>query len=36
MEQEDVLISKGMEQARSLIISGSAYLKDQSPIRIIQ
>ena len=36
MEKEDVLISKGMEQAKSLIISGSAYLKDQSPIRIIQ
>lgn len=36
MEKENVLISTGMEQARALIISGSAYLKDQSPIRIIQ
>ncbi|NLR58576.1 efflux RND transporter periplasmic adaptor subunit [Chitinophaga polysaccharea] len=36
MEKENVLISSGMEQARALIISGSAYLKDQSPIRIIQ
>ncbi|SEW40995.1 efflux RND transporter periplasmic adaptor subunit [Chitinophaga arvensicola] len=36
MEKENVLISTGMEQAKALIISGSAYLKDQSPIRIIQ
>ncbi|SKA32299.1 RND family efflux transporter, MFP subunit [Chitinophaga eiseniae] len=36
MEKDQVLISQGMEQARSLIISGSAYLKDQSRIRIIQ
>jgi len=36
MEKENVLISNGMEQAKALIISGSAYLKDQSPIRIIQ
>ncbi|PSL46216.1 RND family efflux transporter MFP subunit [Chitinophaga niastensis] len=36
MEKENVLISAGMEQARALIISGSAYLKDQSSIRIIQ
>ncbi|MEC5143692.1 efflux RND transporter periplasmic adaptor subunit [Chitinophaga sp. 212800010-3] len=36
MEKNNVLISAGMEQARALIISGSAYLKDQSPIRIIQ
>lgn len=36
MEKENVLISSGMEQAKALIISGSAYLKDQSPIRIIQ
>ncbi|WP_212003379.1 efflux RND transporter periplasmic adaptor subunit [Chitinophaga sp. HK235] len=36
MEKDQVLISHGMEQARSLIISGSAYLKDQSSIRIIQ
>lgn len=36
MEKDNVLISEGMEQAKALIISGSAYLKDQSPIRIIQ
>lgn len=36
MEKENVLVSTGMEQAKALIISGSAYLKDQSPIRIIQ
>ncbi|WP_291906097.1 efflux RND transporter periplasmic adaptor subunit [Chitinophaga sp. CB10] len=36
MEKDQVLISGGIETAAKLIISGSAYLKDQSPIRIIQ
>ncbi|WP_143308902.1 efflux RND transporter periplasmic adaptor subunit [Chitinophaga vietnamensis] len=36
MEKNNVLISAGMEQAKALIVSGSAYLKDRSPIRIIQ
>ncbi|NSL87545.1 efflux RND transporter periplasmic adaptor subunit [Chitinophaga sp. Mgbs1] len=36
MEKDNVIISEGMERAAALIISGSAYLKDQSPIRIIQ
>ncbi|MFY0255046.1 efflux RND transporter periplasmic adaptor subunit [Chitinophaga sp. 30R24] len=35
VEKDNVLINSGMEQAGALIISGSAYLKDQSPIRII-
>ncbi len=36
MEKDQVLISGGIGNAAKLIISGSAYLKDQSPIRIIQ
>lgn len=36
MEKDEVIISSGLEQAASLIISGSAYLTDNSPIRIIQ
>jgi multidrug efflux pump subunit AcrA (membrane-fusion protein) len=36
MEKDQVLISGGIANAARLIISGSAYLKDQSPIRIIQ
>jgi RND family efflux transporter MFP subunit len=36
IDKDEVLISAGMEKAAALIISGSAYLKDQSPIRIIQ
>ncbi|GEP88548.1 RND family efflux transporter, MFP subunit [Chitinophaga terrae (ex Kim and Jung 2007)] len=35
MEKDEVLISGGMEKASNLIVSGSAYLKDQSLIRII-
>ncbi|RFS26410.1 efflux RND transporter periplasmic adaptor subunit [Chitinophaga silvatica] len=35
IEKDQVLISGGLEQASALIISGSAYLKDQSLIRII-
>ncbi|HEX5169988.1 MAG TPA: efflux RND transporter periplasmic adaptor subunit [Cyclobacteriaceae bacterium] len=33
---ESILISKGLEEAQALIISGSAYLTDKSPIIIIQ
>ncbi|RPE06010.1 efflux RND transporter periplasmic adaptor subunit [Chitinophaga lutea] len=36
MEKDQVLISQGLENARQLIIAGSAYLKDSSAIRIIQ
>lgn len=36
IEKDEVLISNGMENASNLIISGSAYLKDQSLIRIIR
>lgn len=36
MEKNEVLISGGLEQAGTLIISGSAYLTDSSHIRIIQ
>ena len=34
MEKDHVLISQGLENAGSLIISGSAYLTDHSPITI--
>jgi RND family efflux transporter MFP subunit len=36
MEKDVVLVSGGLEQARALIISGSAYLTDSSRIRIVQ
>ncbi|MRG44173.1 efflux RND transporter periplasmic adaptor subunit [Chitinophaga sp. SYP-B3965] len=36
MEKDHVIISQGLENARQLIISGSAYLTDSSTIRIIQ
>lgn len=35
IQKDQVLINGGMENAQSLIISGSAYLNDQTPIRII-
>lgn len=35
IEKDHVLISAGLENARQLIISGSAYLTDSSQIRII-
>lgn len=34
MDRDKVLISDGLQNARSLIVSGSAYLTDSSPIRI--
>jgi RND family efflux transporter MFP subunit len=34
MEKDNVVIIDGLQQATSLIISGSAYLTDNSPIRI--
>jgi RND family efflux transporter MFP subunit len=34
MEKDHVIISQGLENAGSLIISGSAYLTDKSPITI--
>lgn len=34
MEKDHVIISQGLENAGSLIISGSAYLTDHSPIII--
>ncbi|WPV64921.1 efflux RND transporter periplasmic adaptor subunit [Chitinophaga sp. LS1] len=34
MEKDQVIISKGLEQAGALIISGSAYLTDGSPISV--
>jgi len=34
VENNQVLISSGLENARSLIISGSAYLNDGSKIKI--
>lgn len=36
MEKDHVIVSGGLENARQLIISGSAYLTDSSTIRIIQ
>jgi RND family efflux transporter MFP subunit len=36
MEKDHVIISSGLENARQLIISGSAYLTDSSSIRVIQ
>jgi RND family efflux transporter MFP subunit len=36
IERDNVVISKGLENANALIISGSAYLRDNSPIRIIE
>jgi RND family efflux transporter MFP subunit len=33
---DHIRISKGLEKAKALIISGSAYLKDQSPINIVK
>jgi hypothetical protein len=36
MEKDHVIISKGLENAGSLIVSGNAYLTDNSPISIIQ
>jgi RND family efflux transporter MFP subunit len=36
MEKDQVIISKGLENAISLIISGNAYLTDKSPISITQ
>jgi RND family efflux transporter MFP subunit len=35
MEKDSVIISQGLENAGSLIISGSAYLTEHSPINII-
>lgn len=36
MEKDHILVSDGLQDAQNLIISGSAYLTDKSPIRIIQ
>lgn len=36
MDKEHIVVSGGLQDAKSLIISGSAYLTDKSQIRIIQ
>jgi RND family efflux transporter MFP subunit len=36
IDRDHVLISKGLEDAQALIISGSAYLRDSSLIRVIE
>ncbi len=36
MEKDNVLISDGLQGAKSIVVSGSAYLTDNSNIRIIQ
>ncbi len=35
MEKDQVIISQGLENSKLLIVSGSAYLTDKSPIQII-
>jgi RND family efflux transporter MFP subunit len=35
VEKDHVIISKGLEKSKLLIVSGSAYLTDKSPIQII-
>ena len=35
MEKDHVIISRGLEKAKWLIVSGSAYLTDKSQIQII-
>ena len=35
VEKDHVVITQGLEKAKSLIISGSAYLTQNSPIQII-
>jgi RND family efflux transporter MFP subunit len=36
MDKNNVIINDGLQSAKSIIISGSAYLTDNSPIRVIQ
>ncbi|HYG02775.1 MAG TPA: efflux RND transporter periplasmic adaptor subunit [Chryseosolibacter sp.] len=36
VDKENVIITKGLEGADALIISGSAYLRDESPITILE
>jgi RND family efflux transporter MFP subunit len=36
IDRDNVLITAGLENAEALIVSGSAYLKDNSPISIIE
>ena len=35
VEKDHVIISQGLEKSKLLIVSGSAYLTDKSPIQII-
>lgn len=36
MEEKNVIVNDGLQATQSVIISGSAYLTDNSPIRVIQ
>ena len=36
IEKDNVLVSSGLEDAKSLIVSGSAYLNDNSKIKIVE
>jgi len=36
IEKDNVLVSAGLEDAKSLIVSGSAYLNDNSKIKIVE
>jgi RND family efflux transporter MFP subunit len=36
IEKDNILITAGLDGAQALIVSGGAYLKDQSPIQVIE
>jgi RND family efflux transporter MFP subunit len=36
IERDHVIITRGLENAQAIIVSGSAYLRDNSPIQIIE
>jgi multidrug efflux pump subunit AcrA (membrane-fusion protein) len=33
---DHVIVTSGLENAQAIIVAGSAYLRDQSPIRIVE
>jgi hypothetical protein len=32
---DHVIVTSGLENAQAIVVAGSAYLRDQSPIRIV-
>lgn len=36
ISQDHVMVSSGLEEANAVIVAGSAYLRDKSPIRVIE